>query len=333
MPLHKIAVLGLGKVGTLAAKLLHESGFDVTGFDSRAPQETLPFAVRAVDLAIRRRHPRADHRIRRGAVVSAVSTERTHRHRRARARYALLRSHRRRADDADDHRAQQNVARPDGAAMRPRAGLRRHRRRRAGGRVREMPFAAAARRRVAAESDRAHGVCVQLVARRRSERIPERLRSDRRRRAQDGVVDGVDRDGVRRRRDARSVHDVGRPRHDLRNVPRQGRERRLQVDALPRPHAPDELLLPRTADARTQRPRRRNPHQREAAGEQRRRVHPRFIGRHAGRTACSAANSCARIARSPLPAPNRPRLRGPRRRRSSRSSNWCATARCRSRVF
>jgi saccharopine dehydrogenase (NAD+, L-lysine-forming) len=50
MPLHKIAVLGLGKVGTLAAKLLHESGFDVTGFDSRAPQEMLPFAVRTVDL-------------------------------------------------------------------------------------------------------------------------------------------------------------------------------------------------------------------------------------------------------------------------------------------
>jgi saccharopine dehydrogenase-like NADP-dependent oxidoreductase len=51
MPLHKIAVLGLGKVGTLAAKLLHENGFDVTGFDSRAPQEPLPFAVQAVDLA------------------------------------------------------------------------------------------------------------------------------------------------------------------------------------------------------------------------------------------------------------------------------------------
>jgi len=43
MPLHRIAVLGLGKVGTLAAKLLHENGFDVTGFDSRAPQEPLPF--------------------------------------------------------------------------------------------------------------------------------------------------------------------------------------------------------------------------------------------------------------------------------------------------
>jgi saccharopine dehydrogenase-like NADP-dependent oxidoreductase len=50
MPLQKIAVLGLGKVGTLAAKLLHDGGFDVTGFDARAPQDTLPFAVQVVDL-------------------------------------------------------------------------------------------------------------------------------------------------------------------------------------------------------------------------------------------------------------------------------------------
>jgi saccharopine dehydrogenase-like NADP-dependent oxidoreductase len=50
MALQKIAVLGLGKVGTLAAKLLHGNGFDVTGFDSRAPREALPFRVQAVDL-------------------------------------------------------------------------------------------------------------------------------------------------------------------------------------------------------------------------------------------------------------------------------------------
>jgi saccharopine dehydrogenase-like NADP-dependent oxidoreductase len=50
MPLQRIAVLGLGKVGTLAAKLLHHGGFDVTGFDNRTPHEPLPFAVKAVDL-------------------------------------------------------------------------------------------------------------------------------------------------------------------------------------------------------------------------------------------------------------------------------------------
>lgn len=50
MPLQKIAILGLGKVGTLAAKLLHHGGLDVTGFDNRAPQEVLPFAVQTPDL-------------------------------------------------------------------------------------------------------------------------------------------------------------------------------------------------------------------------------------------------------------------------------------------
>jgi len=50
VPLKKIAVLGLGKVGTLAAKLLHAGGFDVTGFDSRPPHETLPFTVRSADV-------------------------------------------------------------------------------------------------------------------------------------------------------------------------------------------------------------------------------------------------------------------------------------------
>ncbi|MEO8305560.1 MAG: saccharopine dehydrogenase C-terminal domain-containing protein [Betaproteobacteria bacterium] len=50
MPLDKIAVLGLGKVGTLAARLLHDGGFDVTGFDSRAPHHAVPYAVRTTNL-------------------------------------------------------------------------------------------------------------------------------------------------------------------------------------------------------------------------------------------------------------------------------------------
>jgi saccharopine dehydrogenase-like NADP-dependent oxidoreductase len=49
--LNRIAVLGLGKVGTLAAKLLHHNGFAVTAFDSRMPQDALPFATQTVDLA------------------------------------------------------------------------------------------------------------------------------------------------------------------------------------------------------------------------------------------------------------------------------------------
>ena len=51
MPLDKIAVVGLGNVGTLAAELLHLSGLEVIGFDNRAPRKALPFAVQTVDVA------------------------------------------------------------------------------------------------------------------------------------------------------------------------------------------------------------------------------------------------------------------------------------------
>jgi saccharopine dehydrogenase-like NADP-dependent oxidoreductase len=50
MSLNKIAVLGLGRVGTLAAKLLHEGGFDVNGVDSREHAVAQPFPVRVVDV-------------------------------------------------------------------------------------------------------------------------------------------------------------------------------------------------------------------------------------------------------------------------------------------
>jgi saccharopine dehydrogenase-like NADP-dependent oxidoreductase len=50
MSFSKIAVLGLGKVGTLAATLLAESGFAVTGLDARTPRAPLPFPVAAADL-------------------------------------------------------------------------------------------------------------------------------------------------------------------------------------------------------------------------------------------------------------------------------------------
>lgn len=47
----KIAVLGLGKVGTLAAELLHASGFEVTGVDISAPKGNLPFKTNSMDLS------------------------------------------------------------------------------------------------------------------------------------------------------------------------------------------------------------------------------------------------------------------------------------------
>ncbi len=51
MSFKNIAVLGLGKVGTLAAELLHESGFTVTGYDVHAPAGQLPFTVNDSDLS------------------------------------------------------------------------------------------------------------------------------------------------------------------------------------------------------------------------------------------------------------------------------------------
>ncbi|MEM8701807.1 MAG: saccharopine dehydrogenase C-terminal domain-containing protein, partial [Pseudomonadota bacterium] len=50
MQMDKIAVLGLGKVGALAGELLHDSGFDVTGFDRHAGPD-LPFETRHVDVS------------------------------------------------------------------------------------------------------------------------------------------------------------------------------------------------------------------------------------------------------------------------------------------
>ena len=43
--IERVAVLGLGRVGTLAATLLHESGFEVTGFDPHPPPAAVPFKV------------------------------------------------------------------------------------------------------------------------------------------------------------------------------------------------------------------------------------------------------------------------------------------------
>jgi len=51
MAFEKIAVLGLGKVGALAATLLHESGFQVTGFDSRIPKHDHPFNLQQSDIS------------------------------------------------------------------------------------------------------------------------------------------------------------------------------------------------------------------------------------------------------------------------------------------
>ena len=45
-----VAVLGLGKVGLLAATFLHEAGFEVTGIDQRTPRAETGFAVQTCDI-------------------------------------------------------------------------------------------------------------------------------------------------------------------------------------------------------------------------------------------------------------------------------------------
>lgn len=50
MALKNIVVLGLGKIGALAAKLLHDSGFNVVGFDISTPREKMPFEVGNIDV-------------------------------------------------------------------------------------------------------------------------------------------------------------------------------------------------------------------------------------------------------------------------------------------
>ena len=47
----KITVLGLGKIGALAARLLHESGFEVIGCDLSVEDGRFPFATHTADMA------------------------------------------------------------------------------------------------------------------------------------------------------------------------------------------------------------------------------------------------------------------------------------------
>ena len=51
MALDSIAVLGLGKVGQLAATFLHHAGIRVTGVDQRQPRDDGGFAVHLIDVA------------------------------------------------------------------------------------------------------------------------------------------------------------------------------------------------------------------------------------------------------------------------------------------
>ena len=116
----KIAVLGLGKVGRLAAELLSDAGFDVAGVDAR-PFPDAPFPVHAVDLGDARAMSAA--LAGREAVLSCLpyAFNKEVAVGGARARAPLFRSHRGRRDDEAYPRARRIVERDHG---RRNAGLR-----------------------------------------------------------------------------------------------------------------------------------------------------------------------------------------------------------------
>ena len=51
MTFSRIAVLGLGNIGELAAGLLHETGLKVTGYDLNPQRNELSFPVKSNDLS------------------------------------------------------------------------------------------------------------------------------------------------------------------------------------------------------------------------------------------------------------------------------------------
>jgi Saccharopine dehydrogenase and related proteins len=163
MPLQRIAVLGLGKVGTLAAKLLHAGGFDVTGFDTRKPHETLPFAIQSADVGsesgMRTATEGSD------AVLSCLPYRINKRiataaHDRGIHYFDLT-------EDVPTTEAIRVLSNTSRGLMAPQCGWRRVCRDRRGGagrRLRRVPVASSTRRGAAATSDGTDGLRVQLVA-------------------------------------------------------------------------------------------------------------------------------------------------------------------------
>ncbi len=116
-----IAVFGLGKVGHLAAELLTEAGFEVTGFDAR-PIADAPFPVREVDFT----DPGASLEALGGQEAAVLPPLRFQQGRRFGgpcARHPLFRPHGRRSDDPAHPRARGRRERNHGAAMRFGAGI------------------------------------------------------------------------------------------------------------------------------------------------------------------------------------------------------------------
>jgi len=188
MPFRKIAVLGLRKVGALAATLLHEVDFKVIGFDNRQRRRVLPFDCRDLDVASADALSIALQGFE--AVLSCLPyhlnkgvAETAHR---LGLHYFDL------TEDVPTTQAIRDLAKTSKGIMAPQCGL-------------APGFVGIVGAHLAEHFDTVRSIRLrvgarlrlQLVAGGRRQRIPQRLRGHRGRRAQMGLADGVDRDRLR----------------------------------------------------------------------------------------------------------------------------------------
>ncbi len=250
MAVGTIAVLGLGRVGRLAARLLERSGFEVTGIDQASdphdPDE--PFEVVRADVgsdAVARRVSAAD------AVLSCLPYHRNVRVAEiahgAGAHYFDL------TEDVPTTERIRELAVDSRAVMAPQCGL-------------APGFVGIVAANQALAFDRCRSIRMRVGA---LPHHPTGLLGYAFNWSPEGVVNEylndceVIEDGVRKWVSPMEWHETihvagtrleafttsGGAGHDVRDLPRTGRQPRLQDDALPGSHGADELLLPRAADA------------------------------------------------------------------------------------
>ena len=121
-----IAVLGLGKVGHLAAELLHEADFQVHGYDLRRPAHDPKFPVNILDTSSEAELGKAFAQVDAVLVVPALPSEQGRGERGAPGGDPLFRSDRRCADHQSHPGIVQDLQRSDGTAMRACSRICRH---------------------------------------------------------------------------------------------------------------------------------------------------------------------------------------------------------------
>jgi saccharopine dehydrogenase-like NADP-dependent oxidoreductase len=167
--IERIAVLGLGKVGSLAATLLHETGFDVVGFDARKPRRKLPFKIEQKSAATENEVEALCQGC--DAILSCLPYHMnlgvaTAAHRLGLHYFDLT-------EDVPTTKAIQQMSQTSKGVMAPQCGLAPGLVGIIGAHIRAGALDQAAGRRPAAAPDRPVGLRLQLVARGRGQRIPQ----------------------------------------------------------------------------------------------------------------------------------------------------------------